>query len=136
MIFLDLCAAMLRNRHLARPWLRALDRGCRIAQEDEAFAAGAAGYFGGLDIRPFGILGEIWVRVIRDLALVWPRFLSGDTGGTSVGDLVGWQTALTRSALRDPFWHARWALDVQRKWAAVLAAAPVDRADPRAAGLV
>ncbi len=136
MIFLDLCATMLRNRHLARPWLRALDRGCRIAQEDEDFARGAAGYFGGLDVRPFGILGAMWVQVVRDLALIWPRFVAGGTAGTSIGDLVHWQSALTRSALADPFWHARWALDVQRKWAALLAAAPAHRSDPRAAGLV
>ena len=31
MTFLDLCAATLRNRHLAQPWLKALARGCELA---------------------------------------------------------------------------------------------------------
>jgi len=136
MVFLDLCAAMLRNRHLARPWLRALKRGCQLAEADEGFARGAAGYFGGLDIRPFGILGEMWVQVVRDLALVWPRLALDHTAGTSLRDLIDWQTALTRSALRDPLWHMRWAADVQLKWLALLAAAPARRPDPRAVGLL
>jgi geranylgeranyl reductase family protein len=136
MAFVDLCAAILRNRYLARPWLRTLERGCRFAQQDADFARSASGYFGGLDIRPFGILGDLWLWTIRDLALVWPRAMSPDAEGATLGDLIEWQAALTRSALRDPLWHMRWAFDVQQKWTTLLADAPMQGADPRAAGLV
>jgi geranylgeranyl reductase family protein len=136
MNFVDLCAAMLRNRHLAGPWLRALERGCRSAQQDESFARSASGYFGGPDIRPSGILGALWLWIVRDVARVWRRALSAGEEGATLGDLVDWQAALARSAVRDPLWHLRWAFDVQTKWATVLADAPMQREDPRAAGLV
>ena len=98
MRFLATCATTLRNPHLAGPWLDALARGCELAQADAAFAREASAYFGGLDVRPFGILGQVWLRVVEDLALAWPRSLTGadrrarDDAGT---DLVGWQAALT-----------------------------------------
>lgn len=135
MNFLDLCAATLRNRHLARPWLKALGRGCDLAQADEEFARTGGGYFGGLDIQPFGILGAVWVRVIQDAADAWPRLLTGRGAGTSVSDLVEWQAAWSRSFVSDPLWHTRWTLDVQRKWLRLLADAPGAGADPRAAGI-
>ena len=116
MIFLDLCAATLRNRHFARPWLRALARGCELAAADAGFARTGGGYFGGLDVRPFGILGQMWVRIAQDLALAWPRLLGRGASGTTVGDLLEWQLAWTRSLLSDPLWHARWSADVQRQW--------------------
>ncbi len=142
MNFLDFCAAILRNRHLARPWLKALARGCELAQEDAGFARTGGSYFGGLDIQPFGILGQIWVHVIQDVLLAWPRFLSGITGsdrriqGTSPGDLIEWQAALSRSALSDPLWHTHWTMDVQRQWARLLTTAGSTRPDPRAIGLL
>jgi menaquinone-9 beta-reductase len=140
MTFLDLCAATLRNRHLARPWLKALGRGCELASADPEFARTAGSYFGGLDVQPFGILGQMWVRIVQDLALAWPRFLKGAAGGdgstaTTVVDLVEWQTAWMRSLLSDPLWHARWMADVQRKWLRVLATAARAGGDPRLAGV-
>lgn len=140
MRFLDLCAALLRNRQLARPWLGALARGCELAQADPAFARTAGGYFGGLDVRPFGILGRMWVRMVEDLALAWPRLVTGVAAGrlregTTVTDLVEWQAAWTRSLLADPLWHARWSLDVQRKSLGLLAAARDAGEDPRLAGV-
>jgi len=142
MIFSDFCATMLRNRHLARPWLKALGRGCELAQADAGFARAAGSFFAGLDIRPFGILGQIWVRVVQDALLAWPRFLCGATGGdrrpraTSPGDLIEWQAALSRSGLSDPLWHLRWTMDVQRQWARLLATAASTRSNPRAVGLL
>jgi len=133
MHFLDLCAATLRNPFMATPWLKALARGCELAQADEDFARLGGGYFGGLDIQPFGILGAMWVRVIQDVGSAWPRLLTGG-GGTTVADLVEWQAAWTRSFVADPLWHTRWTLDVQRKWLRLLAAAP-GGADPRLAGI-
>jgi geranylgeranyl reductase family protein len=141
MTFLDLCAAVLRNRHLAGPWLKALARGCELAQADPAFARTGGSYFGGLDIRPFGIMGNVWVRVVQDLLLAWPRTLgglarSGDGRATSVGDLIEWQAAWSRSFVVDPLWHTRWAMDVQRKSVRLLSTMRSAGSDPRAAGLV
>jgi menaquinone-9 beta-reductase len=142
MTFLDLCAATLRNRHLARPWLKALGRGCELAATDRGFARTGGSYFGGVDVQPFGILGAMWVRIVEDVALAWPRLLSGGRGGgrpagTSVGDLLEWQAAWTRSLVSDPLWHARWTADVQRKWLRVLATgARAGREDPRFAGVL
>jgi hypothetical protein len=142
MIFLDFCAAILRNRHLARPALRAFTRGCELAKADPAFALRSGSFFGGLDIRPPAILGQLWVRVMQDVLLAWPTFLSGVAGserrppGTSPGELLEWQAALSRSAFSDPLWHARWTIDVQRQWARLLATMGRTRRDPRVAGLV
>lgn len=140
MTFLDLCAATLRNRHLARPWLKALARGCELAASDQGFARTGGSYFGGLDVQPFGILGQMWVRIVQDLALAWPRLLRGGGGrgrpaGTSLGDLVEWQLAWTRSLVSDPLWHARWTADVQRKWLRVLSTSGHTASDPRFAGV-
>jgi geranylgeranyl reductase family protein len=141
MDFLDLCAATLRNNYLARPWLRALARGCELAQKDPEFALVGGSYFGGLDIWPRGILGQIWVRIAQDLVLMWPRSAAQLLGpktqatGATIVDLVEWQGAWSRSALRDPLWHARWSMDLQRKWVRVLASMARATIDPRAAGL-
>jgi len=141
MTFLDLCAAVLRNRQLARPWLKALARGCELAQADPAFARTGGSYFGGLDVRPFGIMGNVWVRVVQDMLLAWPRSLGGlagtrDSRATGVGDLIEWQAAWSRSFVADPLWHTRWAMDVQRKSVRLLAAMRGAGSDPRAAGLM
>ena len=121
------------------PWLKALARGCELAQADPAFARTGGGYFGGLDVRPFGILGQMWVRVVQDLALAWPRFLSALGEGRPVGftaaDLVEWQAAWSRSLVSDPLWHARWTLDMQRKWVRFLSMTGRAGEDPRFAGV-
>jgi menaquinone-9 beta-reductase len=141
MVFLDLCAAVLRNRTLGGPWLKALARGCELAQGDGEFARTGGSYFGGLDVRPAGILSHIWARVAQDLLLTGPRLLgglgrSGDSKATSVSDLVGWQAAWTRSLVSDPVWHARWAMDVQRKSVRLVSMLQEAREDPHAAGLL
>ena len=86
-------------------------------------------------MRPFGILGQMWVRIAEDLALAWPRLLGRGSSGTTVGDLLDWQLAWTRSLLSDPLWHARWSADVQRQVGA-LARGGALGADPRFAGVV
>jgi geranylgeranyl reductase family protein len=141
MSFLDLCAVMLRNRHLARPWLKALAQGCRLATEDSAFARTSGSFFGGMEIRPIDILGQVWTHTITDALLAWPRFL-GLAGGppgrraTSPGDLLEWQGALWRSALSEPRWHARWLFELQQSWSDLLATASGAGGDPRAEGLL
>jgi menaquinone-9 beta-reductase len=134
MIFLDLCAATFRNRHLAEAWLRALARGCELASGDPEFARTGSSYFGGVDVRPFGILGQMWVRVVEDLALVWLRSSRSPGTETTLTDVVEWQGGLLRSLLSDPLWHARWLADLQRKWLRLLSST-LRGEDPRFAGV-
>jgi geranylgeranyl reductase family protein len=140
MLLLDFCAEMLRNRHLTQPWLKAIARGAQIAQQDDAFAE-PAGSFGGLDVRPFDLLGKVWVRSMEEVLLAWPRFFSGQAGarrqpGTSPADLIDWSIAFSRSMVEDPRWHMNWVGDIQRQWARTLSATDGVSRDPRADGLV
>jgi geranylgeranyl reductase family protein len=140
--FLDFCASMLRNEHLARPWLKAFARGCELAELEPEFARVGGSFFGGLEIRPFAILGQVWSRTARDFLPVWPARSRDSRGGepvlkrASAADLMAWQLAMSRSALNDPLWHSRWWIDTQRRWARVLANGLRGREDPRAAGLL
>jgi geranylgeranyl reductase family protein len=141
MSFLDVCAAVMRNRSLAGSWLTALARGCELGQSNAEFARVGGSYFGGIDVRPFGILGEIWGRIAVDVALAWPRSLFGlgqsrGSRATGVGDLVDWQAAWLSSFVADPVWHTRWLMDVQRKSTRLVSTLRSGGPDPRAAGLL
>lgn len=123
MLFQDLCAIMLRNRHLSRPWLKALARGCHLAQTDAELARTSGSFFGGLEIRSLDIIRQVWAQSGRDIGLAGPRLLTqpglaavGGARPTTPGDLLEWQTAMARSALSDPRWHARWLVAYQRAW--------------------
>jgi geranylgeranyl reductase family protein len=140
MMFLDLCAEMLRNRHLTRPWLNAIARGAQIAQRDKAFAE-PGGSFGGLDVRPFDLLGKVWVRSMEEVLLAWPRFFSGVAGArrqsaTLPADLIDWTVAFSRSMVEDPRWHMNWVGDIQRQSARMLSATDGVSRDPRVDGLL
>jgi geranylgeranyl reductase family protein len=142
MIFLDLCAATLRNNHFWRSWKRALVRGCELAQRDARFARTAGACFGGLDISPPGILAQLWVRMAEGLLAAGPQsaieMATGQVDATAFTfqEMAGWMGDWWNSALRDPLWHASWATDVQRKWIRALAVMSRASADPRAAGLI
>jgi hypothetical protein len=119
--------------------MNVMARGCDLAQEDEEFARTCSSYFGGLEISPLAILGQVWTRSMEEVALAWPRLLSGSNAArerdTSPGELVEWQMALARSMVSDPVWHMRWSLDVQRRLARVLETASSGARDRRADGL-
>ena len=141
MTFLELCAANLRNRHLARPWLTALERGCELAQADPDFARTAGSAFGGLEVRVFGILGRLWLCTAQELTLVASQLIA-DAGrdtreaeDADIAPLIEWQAAWTKSILADPIWHARWCMDVQRAWGRVIATLGRGGGDPRSKGL-
>lgn len=137
MRFLAACATTLRNPHLAGPWLDTLARGCQIAQADPTFAREASAYFGGQDLRPSSVLTVIAAAVLRDLILAWPRMMSSlarRSRGTSLTDLVAWQSAWARSLLADPVWHMRWAMEVQRKWVGLISNGLSSAGDPRTIG--
>jgi menaquinone-9 beta-reductase len=140
MVFLDLCAATLRNRHLGRAWLLAMARGCRVAGDDQAFARVAGSSFGGLDVNPPGILAQVWVQMVKELGSVLSQGVLGvlrrDPGPlvAPLTDLSAWQTGWWRSLADDHLWHLRWTLDVQAKWLRLLSTIGSTTGDPRMAG--
>jgi menaquinone-9 beta-reductase len=134
--FLSVCAATYRNRHLASAWLKALVRGCELGQADTAFARTVGSFFGGHDVQPVEILTQVSARVLEDVLLSWPRLLGARVGTareTTPTDLIAWQTALARSLVGDPLWHAAWMMDVQKQWSRWLTVAGVS--DPRIRGV-
>jgi geranylgeranyl reductase family protein len=139
LVYLDFCASALRNRHLARPWLKAFARGCELAEGDGRFTRTVGSFFGGQDLRPFEMLGAMWSRMLGDALLAWPRLLSPDAReahATTPGDLLEWHAALARSAVSDMRWHAGWLMDVQRQWARLLSTPRGGAEDPRAGGVL
>jgi len=140
MIFLDFLAGVARNRHFARPWLKALARGFERAGYEDDFARTSGSFFCGLDIRPYDIIGQVWMRILEDTLLAWPRLLGGaDRAGetwTSPRDLLSWQLAFARSLLDDAAWHARWMRETRQQWSRLLSRVEAGRRDPRAEGVL
>jgi len=121
MRYLDFCASLLRNWHFREFWLRAGMRGFEEARIDPMFARVAGSTFGGLELRPLPILGQLWSRIFGYLhegsAQVLLDFLSGrfDRSGGLVGDAGAWQRGWWRSLIDDPLWHFSWLADVSKK---------------------
>lgn len=142
MICVDFCAATMRNRHYWRSWRKALVRGCELAQGDSKFAVTVGACFGGLEINPPGILAELWMRTAENLLSIGSQsvleLLEGGANGTrfTLQETAGWITDSWESLWDDPFWHARWATDVQRKWVRTLAVVNKRLPDPRTKGVI
>jgi menaquinone-9 beta-reductase len=141
MIFVDLCAATLRNRHYWGSWKRALVRGCRIAQSDKTFAATAGACFGGLEVKPMGILSAVWRKTAEELIAIGPKsaleLATGKIGtaASALSEGTGWMTDSWKSLWDDPYWHTSWALDIQGKWLHALALMSKGQTDPRIKGV-
>jgi len=122
MIFVDLCAATLRNPYYWRSWKNALLRGCTLAQRDSKFAATVGSCFGGLEVSPSGILAEVFVKTVSSLLSLGPQnilgFIDGRTNedAFTLNEIAAWIADSWSSLLKDPSWHAGWIMDVQRKW--------------------
>jgi geranylgeranyl reductase family protein len=140
MIFVDLCAATLRNRHYWGSWKRALVRGCALAQKDTKFAATVGACFGGLEVNPAGILAEVWQKTAESLMAIGPRsvlaLMTGHIGAatSALEEGAGWLTDSWRSLCHDPCWHTRWAMDVQGKWLHALSVMSKGGTDSRIKG--
>jgi menaquinone-9 beta-reductase len=141
MIFVDLCAATLRNQHYWSSWKKALVRGCAMAQTDPNFALTAGACFGGLDVNPKGILGEVWRKTAEHLMTIGPKsavdLMTGklNTAASALSEASGWMSDSWRSICDDPYWHGRWSLDVQGKWIRALSIMSRNERDPRIKGL-
>lgn len=142
MIFVDLCAATLRNPHYWGSWKKALIRGCAIAQRDKAFAETAGACFGGLSVNPTGILAEVWKKTAENLMAAGPASVMDLANGrfgsaaAAFAEGAGWMFDSLKSITDDPYWHTRWALDVQGKWIHAIARMSKGETDPRLNGVV
>ncbi len=142
MVFVDLCAATMRNWHFRDAWLRAVARGCAIAQKDADFARTAGACFGGLEIHPPSVLSELWQKTVLELLSIFPRsFFSvleanSESWLSYAGDWLSWQVGWWNSITTDPIWHAEWQMDLQTKWLHALTLMTKINGDPRAKGLV
>jgi geranylgeranyl reductase family protein len=141
MVFVDFCAATMRNRHFADWWLSAVGRGCEIAQQDADFARSAGACFGGLEIEPISVLWHIWKNVGWEFAGAVPSTLlsmmKGSTGHplSTAEDWWRWQLGAWNSFIDDPLWHASWLTDLQTKWLHTVALMYKRGGDPRSLGL-
>lgn len=141
MVFVDFCAATMRNRHFADWWLSAVSRGCEVAQQDADFARTAGACFGGLEIEPTSVLWHVWKNVGWELAGAVPRtvlaMMKVDTGHplSMAEDWWRWQFGAWNSFVEDPVWHASWLADLQTKWLHAVALMFKGDGDPRSLGL-
>ena len=142
MVFVDLCAATMRNWHFREPWLRAVARGCQIAQQDLEFARTAGACFGGLEINPYSVLGEMWQKTVSELLNLFPRGLLSLLENrpspvfAAARDWLSWQVGWWQSITDDPIWHVNWQKDLQIKWLRAISLMYESKDDPRAHGLV
>jgi hypothetical protein len=142
MIFLDLCAATMRNERLGASWLKAMVRGCELAQSDPGFGRTTGAYFGGLEINPTSILSQVWISMLGELVTLGPRSLGALLESepsplfAAVGDMIEWQMSWWKSAFGDPIWHASWAMDLERKWLRFFSMINEAKTDPRTEGLI
>lgn len=142
MVFVDLCAATMRNWHFRDAWLRTIARGCEIAQHDAHVARTVGACFGGLEINPYSVIGEIWQQTFTELLSLLPRGLLSllqvepAPVYAAAGDWLSWQAGWWESITDDPIWHARWQADLQTKWLHAISVMYKSNSDPRAQGLV
>lgn len=121
MLYLDLCAAIMRNWHFREFWLRATMRGFEQAKSDPDFARVAGSSFGGLDVQPLAIVGQIWSSILRYLGEGGAEALGDLMSGRGVrrggllGDLAAWERGWKSSLDHDRSWHFSWLADVARK---------------------
>ncbi|HSB78414.1 MAG TPA: geranylgeranyl reductase family protein [Candidatus Methylomirabilis sp.] len=130
MRYLDLCAAVMRNRFMSDFWLSTVARGCQTAVADPDFARIAGAGFGGMDVRPLSILSRIWSKLVEDLGSAAAGML-GAGGQASLIEgfahsahwlraIGSWSDGWWQSLLDDPLWHAAWAADAFHKWTQVV----------------
>ncbi|MCM3873270.1 MAG: NAD(P)/FAD-dependent oxidoreductase [Pyrinomonadaceae bacterium] len=142
MVFVDFCAAVMRNCHFREPWLRAVARGCEIAQQDHEFARTAGACFGGLEINPYNVLGEMWQKTVSELLNLFPRGLLSLVENrpnpvlAAARDWLAWQAGWWESITDDPVWHVNWQTDLQVKAIRAISIMYESKGDPRARGLV
>ena len=120
LLYLAFCASILRNWHFREFWLRASARGFERAKTDPEFARLAGCSFGGLNLRPQAIAGQIWsslgTYLAEEGAKAIGELLSGRRAHASglIEDFAAWERGWSGSVKEDPDWHAAWLADVAR----------------------
>ncbi len=139
MRYLDLCATMMRNRHLCEFWLNVTRHGCAQAAADPDFARITGSTFGGMEVRPSAILAQLWSRMAKDVGAAGAQGLLELLKGRVVlpkgwiAELGTLQNGWWRSLLDDPVWHSAWTADVLQKWTRMLTGLRTS-GDPRLRG--
>jgi hypothetical protein len=125
MLYLGLCAVILRNRHFQEFWMRSTYRGFQAAQADPDFGRVAGTTFGGLNLQPLAVLGQVWRNIFAYLAEGGTQAIRGlmtgrgPTDGGLFGDLAAWERGWRQSIADDPAWHFHWLGDVAKAMARV-----------------
>jgi menaquinone-9 beta-reductase len=126
MLYLGLCAVMMRNWHFRKFWWRSTLQGFEKAQNDPAFARVSGSAFGGLNLQPQAIVAQIWSSIFAYLARGGAQAIGDLMSGRGfrsnglVGDIVSWESAWRCSLNDDPAWHYAWLADVARTLARAL----------------
>ncbi|QUD89363.1 NAD(P)/FAD-dependent oxidoreductase [Phenylobacterium montanum] len=140
MLYLGLCAVMMRNWHFRKFWWLSTLKGFEKAQNDPAFAGVAGSAFGGLNLQPQRIVGQIWSSIFAHIFQGGARALNDLMSGRGLrssglaGDVEAWEQAWKASLEDDPAWHFSWLADVARTLARALPSLTTNTS-PRVAGL-
>jgi len=125
MLYLGLCAVILRNRHFQEFWMRSTYRGFQAAQCDPEFGRVSGSTFGGLNLQPMAVLAQVWSNIFAHLVEGGAQALRGLMTGRGFGeaglfgDLAAWERGWSRSIADDPAWHFSWLGDVAKAMARV-----------------
>lgn len=139
MLYLGLCAVIMRNWHFREFWWRSTLRGFERAQNDPEFGRVSGAAFGGLNLQPLAIVGQIWSGVFAYLAEGGAQALADLMSGRGfrasgpIADLAAWERGWSASIKHDPAWHFAWLADVARAVARVLPSLAAG-GNPRVAG--
>lgn len=123
MLYLCFCTTVMRNRHFAEYIVRATRRGFELAQDDRDFGRISGAGFGGLDVRPQAMIGQIWMKIaahMLDGGKAAMRDLLAGRGLAKTGlagDFAAWQRGWNASMKDDPAWHFSWLADIARAMA-------------------
>ena len=117
MRYLCFAATILRNRHFSEFGFRSTRQGFERAQRDHSFAAVSGTAFGGLNVQPLAMIGQIWKALFEHLAANGPGALAALVTGRGAsnmlaGDWLAWQRGWRASLADDRAWHMSWLGDI------------------------
>jgi geranylgeranyl reductase family protein len=110
MRYLELCAALVSNRHMLEFGLRVWAHGHDEAAKDNAFARISGSIFGGPALQPLAVSAQMWSRTFARFG----EALAGDASlsGQFAEDYRAFRRGWTASTTENPEWHADWLKDV------------------------
>ncbi|MFM5923345.1 MAG: NAD(P)/FAD-dependent oxidoreductase [Novosphingobium sp.] len=118
MRYLCFSATILRNRHFSEFGFRSTRQGFERAQLDPGFGAVSGTAFGGLNVQPLAMIGQIWKGLFEHLtqngigALAALATGRGASSNGLAGDWLAWQRGWRASLRHDRAWHLSWLGDI------------------------